>query len=215
MRVWRSWSVMSRNSHRSTMQQTCLIWRRSKQESVGWSIQNWIWRRWEWIGIRNSWWSAESKLILPTSWKLYPKQQNSQLWRGQIASEQMVPEIAGNFVQVLILKYESFAPIPKRLRFPHPAILKCSQLTDDRAVCAPLQCPVYSWKSHSPWPYRSFVCNWLVERKQLVVLTVATTALIDVVEQSHYGSAILWLMWAERSSENLIDCPHVWKTVLL
>ena len=118
-------------------------------------------------------------------------------------------------VTQMIITTWSSAPIPKHLRSPHRDILMCSQLTDDRAVCAPLQCPVYSWKSHSPWSYRSFICNWLVERKQLVVLTVATTALIDVVEQSHYGSAILWLMWAERSSENLIDCPHVWKTVLL
>jgi hypothetical protein len=34
-------------------------------------------------------------------------------------------------------------------------------------------------------------CSSLVEIKRLLVLTAATTALIDVVEQSHYDNAIL------------------------
>ena len=104
MRVWRSWSDMSRNLHRSTMLRACLIWRCSKQESIGWSIQNWIWRRWRWIGTRSSWWSEEIKLILPTSWKLYPKQQDSHLWRGQNAPEQMLLEIAENFRTIFKLR---------------------------------------------------------------------------------------------------------------
>ncbi|MFZ8994448.1 MAG: hypothetical protein ACO4B0_16235 [bacterium] len=39
-------------------------------------------------------------------------------------------------------------------------------------------------------PQQEF-CLWWVEIKQLLVLTAATTALIDVVEQSHDDTAIL------------------------
>jgi len=39
-------------------------------------------------------------------------------------------------------------------------------------------------------PQQGF-CLWWVEIKQLLVLTAATTALVDVVEQSHDDTAIL------------------------